>query len=195
MADSLRLFIAIDLPPHLRQALGREIDRLALLAPEKVVRWVRPDAIHLTLKFLGDCPAGRVDEIAAAMAQSARGVEPFSIVAGGLGLFPNPREPRVIWAGLQEATGRLAVLQKRVEEGIARLGFVPERRSYNPHLTLGRTGRDAGLAEKRRLGEILAAQIVPILAEAPVSEITLFRSELKPGGAIYTRLSVAPFQV
>ncbi|MBI4772334.1 MAG: RNA 2',3'-cyclic phosphodiesterase [Chloroflexi bacterium] len=187
----LRLFIAIDLTPAVRDGLRREIDRLARLAPPRALRWTRPEGIHLTLKFLGDTPAGRVDEIAAVLAGAAD-QGPFTFSVGGLGYFPDARQPRVLWVGLSEPTGALAALQRRVEQGAARLGYPAEGRAFNPHLTVARVARQASPEEKRRLVEALAGQSVPALGEVHAGEMALFRSQLLPGGAVYTRLRAVP---
>ncbi len=191
-SGELRLFIAVGLPERLRQALGREIDRLAALAPAKSVRWLRPAGIHLTLKFLGECAAARVPEIAAVMGEAAIGQGPLHFTVGGLGFFPNAKSPRVIWTGLREPSGKLAVLQRRLEEGTAGLGFKPEDRGFNPHLTLGRTTRGIAPAQLRALTEALAQETIPVLGEVEALAITLFQSELAPGGAIYTPLIEMP---
>ena len=108
----LRTFIAIELSSELLNRL-QEVQRdLQKRVPPQVVRWVRPQGIHLTLKFLGEVPAERIQAITQAVERACTGVAPFTITAGGLGCFPNLRRPRVVWVGVDEPTGNLSRLQQ-----------------------------------------------------------------------------------
>lgn len=188
--DTVRTFVAIELTPQLLRRLGALQDRLRQDVPAGLVRWVRPEGIHLTLKFLGEVPAGRVDEIATAMRDACAGHKPFSFSIAGLGCFPGFRRPRVIWVGVDEPGGVLNALQRDVEEAMQGLGFAPERRPFSPHLTLGRV-KGRAPAAVRALGEYVARAEVKV-GEMKASEVSLMRSDLRPGGAVYTRLAVAP---
>ena len=185
---TLRTFIAIDLSPELRAALGGLQDRLRGDLGGRGVRWVQPQGIHLTLKFLGDTPQGQVDEIQRALARAAAAVEPFAISAGGVGCFPNTRQPRVVWVGLEEATGALLRLRNAVESEVAPLGFPTEKRAFQAHLTLGRVQRDASTAEVRRVGQVVAATTTGRLGEMAVAAVSTIKSDLRPTGAVYTTL-------
>jgi 2'-5' RNA ligase len=188
--DSVRAFIAIELPPAILKALGDLQDRLKQDVPPKLVRWVRPQGIHLTLKFLGDVPQAKVDAIAEALQDACAPHAPFSLSVGGMGCFPNPRRPRVVWVGVDEPSGALVRLQRDVERAIGPLGFPPEKRRFSPHLTLGRVkgrDRDAVVA----LGEYVSRATVRV-GELQAEAVHVMRSELLPGGAVYTELAVAP---
>ncbi|MER3397706.1 MAG: RNA 2',3'-cyclic phosphodiesterase [Chloroflexota bacterium] len=184
----MRLFVAIDLTAELKAALAElqnSLRRLWLGAP---IRWVDPAGIHLTLKFLGEVGADRLEAIFAALERGTAGVEPFELKIGGLGFFPSGRRTRVIWVGVNEATGRLAKLQRQVEAGLEPLGFAPENREFVPHLTLGRLKTptsllppDASLAD-RPLGRM------------PVREVVLMESRLSPTGATYRPVRVFPLE-
>lgn len=186
MSATLRAFIAAELPAGLREAIGRlqaELARAGVRA-----RWVRPEGIHLTLRFLGDVPAAAAGPLAEALAAAAAGQAALSLAAVGLGVFPGPRRPRVVWAGLAGETGALAGLQHRLEEALVAHAFSPEDRPFRPHLTLGRFG-EAGAPGP--VADALAAHAGRELGRFEIGEIVLFRSELRPMGAVYTALARA----
>lgn len=183
-----RTFIAIELDPHLKARLAELQEQLRSRLSPSSVRWVQPDSIHLTLKFLGDTPTDKIEEVQAALARAAAQVTPFVITAGELGCFPNNRQPRVVWVGLQEPTGKLARLQRAVEEFVAPLGFPTEGRPFSPHLTLGRVQRHASRSEVRQIGEVVSASAVGVLDEMTVTEVSYIKSDLRPSGAVYTTL-------
>ena len=183
-----RTFIAIELSPPLKAKLAELQEQLRPRLPPSSIRWVQPDSIHLTLKFLGDTPTDKIEGIQTALARAAAQVAPFSFTVGELGCFPNNRQPRVVWVGLQEPTGTLARLQQAVEELVAPLGFPTEGRPFSPHLTLGRVQRHASRAEVRQIGEVVAASAVGVLDEMTVTAVSYIKSDLRPSGAVYTTL-------
>ncbi len=190
-ADAYRTFIAIELDRELRNNLGRLQDRLAGQMAPGSVRWVRPEGIHLTLKFLGDTKLDQVEEVKAALARAVTGVGPFAFTVTGLGCFPTARQPRVVWVGIQELTGILPRLRDAVEDHVAPLGFPTEKRPFSPHLTLGRVHRRACKSEVREIGQVVASSTIGIVGEMTVTSVLYIKSELKPGGAVYTTLSEA----
>ncbi|MEZ4769695.1 MAG: RNA 2',3'-cyclic phosphodiesterase [Caldilineales bacterium] len=131
-AQSLRLFIAIELSPVVRSALSATQDDLRRLLPPKAVRWTNPEGIHLTLKFLGDMPAERVNAIAQAMAAAARSFAPFRFTVAGFGCFPNARRANVLWVGVPDVPKPLAGLQRATDLHLTRLGFEKEDRPFAP---------------------------------------------------------------
>ena len=185
---TLRTFIAIELDGGMRDSLRRVQDQLRERMAPGSVRWVRPEGIHLTLKFLGDTPLEEVDPVKAAMARAAAEVGPFVITVGGLGCFPNTRRPRVVWVGLEELTGRLVRLRDAVEAHVAPLGFPTEKRRFSPHLTLGRVQRRASKSEVREIGEVVATSALGTIGEMSVVSVCYIKSDLKPSGAVYTTL-------
>jgi len=136
-------------------------------------------------------PASQLAMIASSMAEAARGITPFIVTVGGAGCFPDPRRPRVVWIGVREPTGRLAGLQRAVESHISPLGYPPEERGFQPHLTLGRAARDASPNDLRRLGQVIALANVGTLGQVAVNEVVLIKSDLKPSGAEYSILQRA----
>lgn len=184
----IRSFIAIELPDEIRHALA-EVQK-NLRRDVGGVRWVEPGSIHLTLKFLGDIPAEQIQPIAAAAMGVVQDEPPLSLGVSGLGAFPNPRRPRVIWVGIEGDVERLGRLQTRLEEALGPLGFPREERAFRPHLTVGR------VKDPRRppdLTRALADVTVPRCNSFDVREILLYKSDLKPPGAIYTKLQHLPF--
>jgi 2'-5' RNA ligase len=183
----IRSFIAIDLPGEVRLVLD-QVQR-ELKGSVTGVRWVQPEGIHLTLKFLGSIPPEQVAVIAAAAGEIVHGEPPLALSVSGLGAFPNARRPRVIWVGIVGEVERLGRLQTRLESALEPLGFPREERSFRPHLTLGR------VKDPRRPPDLTRALAeTTLLAGNPfdVREILLYKSDLRPTGAIYTKLQHLP---
>lgn len=187
--ETIRAFIAIPLPGPLLEQLGLLQRQLERAVPPRSVRWVQPASIHLTLKFLGETPVDKLPAIEAALAAVARSAPPCPFTVAKLGCFPNTSRPRVVWVGVQEATGRLAQLQDAIEEAVAPFGFPPEGRGFSPHLTLGRVQRQASRSDAARIGQVVAQTAVGELGRVPAAHFHLIRSVLKPSGAEYTTLA------
>jgi 2'-5' RNA ligase len=185
----VRVFIAIELDETINAALSDLQEQLKAKVPRGSVRWVRPEGIHLTLKFLGDVPVNRIEEIERALTRACAGSPAFSFSVGRLGCFPNPRRPRVVWVGVQEQSGTLERLQKAIEKGMEKLGFAPEGRKFDAHLTLGRTQRRASSGDVRRLGQLVEETDIGELGRMEARAVSLMKSDLKPTGAVYTRLA------
>jgi 2'-5' RNA ligase len=194
MAEMWRMFIAIHLPPDVLAGLTKIQDDLKERAPSRTVKWVNPQGIHLTLKFLGDVAVIKRDSIQRALTQAVQDHASFDLAAGGLGCFPNARQPRVVWVGMHQNLQALARLHDSVEENMTPLGYPPENRPFNPHLTLGRTRREANRSDLAQLGELVTH--TPANSRYPfrVEAVSLFRSELKSTGAVYTELLRAPLK-
>jgi 2'-5' RNA ligase len=185
---TVRTFIAIELDEELTDNLRYLQDRLREQVAPRSVRWVRPEAIHLTLKFLGDTPVDKLDSIKTALTRAAKEVGPFTFAVRGVGCFPNTRRPRVVWVGLEEPTGALVRLRDAVETLVAPLGFPTEQRPFSPHLTLGRVQRRASKSEVREIGEVVARSAIGTIDEMTVTAVSYIKSDLQPGGAVYTPL-------
>lgn len=186
-----RLFIAVELNMEVRQAIGRVQAELKRQAPPKAVRWTNPDAIHLTLKFLGDTPAQKAPAIVQGLSAAAAGFEPFPMRVAGFGCFPNPHRPRVLWVGVPEIPRPLAGVQRAVDLHMARLDYARESRAFSPHLTLGRVNDRLAAADIQALSAVLSRTQVGELGIVQVQEVVLFKSDLRPDGAIYTALARA----
>ncbi len=179
-AGEIRAFIAVELPEAVKEYLSTLSDELKRARGD--VKWVRPESIHLTLKFLGTVRLELVPALEAAAAPVFSREQSFGLRAGGLGAFPNLGRPRVIWAGLEDRSGSLGPLAASVESAVEPLGFPREKRSFNPHLTLGRVRSDAG---KRDLAEAVRHRMDSVGPSFTVDHAALFQSILKPTGAEY----------
>jgi 2'-5' RNA ligase len=182
----MRLFVAVNLPSEVRGRLAAEQDRLRRAQAD--VSWVRPENIHVTLKFLGETDEKRLDRIRPALFEVARASASFRIRVSGLGSFGG-RIPRVVWVGVQEGAEPLSRLAQAVEAAMARLGFPKERRGFTAHITLGRV-RSARNAEA-----LLAALAQPETGppgSVEVNQFELMQSELRPTGSVYTVLDRFP---
>ncbi len=189
MNNMLRLFVAIELPPAVREALRSA--QAGLKEARIPVRWVAPEGAHLTLKFLGPTRPEQVPAISAALVDAVRAHRPLELETAELGCFPHVRAPRVVWLGLAGAVQALGALRDDVERLIAPLGFPTEQRPFSPHLTLGRTSKDATRQEAARIGQRITATHAPPVIHWRVGSISLMRSDLGPAGARYTRLAEA----
>ena len=186
----IRAFIAISLSPEIYQKLEQVLGALRKQLPGNSIRWVAANNIHLTIKFLGDVSLSSLELLTKALQSEASRHPPFDISVGELGVFPSLRRPHVVWVGV-EAPPELAALQHGVEAEMARLGYAPEQRPFSPHLTLGRVGRNASSEETRQIGDVLGKHKVGFLGAFRVRTVYLYRSDLQPGGSIYTRLLTA----
>jgi 2'-5' RNA ligase len=192
--ETYRTFVALPLSDALHKQLARIQRELRRACPERSIRWVNPEGIHLTVFFIGDVILERIEPTKAALAAVARNVPAFSYQVRDLGAFPNLGRPRVVWVGVEDTEKRLALVHQAVNEALSKVGFTPETRRFSPHLTLGRVRRKASRADKRRIGDAVAAarEENVDLGEEPAQEIILFRSILKSTGAEYTPLARFP---
>ena len=157
--------------------------REAGILGEGPVRWVRPEALHLTLKFLGEIAPAEVMLVTEAMKDASRTLDPFYLELQGLGFFPDIRKPRVFWAGIQDREGGMARLHARLEEALGRRGFPMDTRPFHPHLTLAR------IKGRMNRSARLEAHEDTVFGSQTVRELVLFKSDLRPQGPLYTPLS------
>ena len=186
----IRAFVAIDLSEEIYQRLNEVAGNLQERLAGVPVRWVPVRNIHVTLKFLGDVSIKNLEVLKKLLETEARSHASFEISVGDLGAFPSERRPRVLWVGV-EAPLELAALQRGIESETARLGYAPEDRPFSPHLTLGRIGRNASSQDLQRVGEILKTTRIGFLGATRIQAVHLYRSDLQPGGAVYTQLYTA----
>lgn len=188
MAEQIRTFIAVELEPAQRQALRDIQETLKQERASRYVRWVAPESIHLTCKFLGAVDAQRMGELQTALVDACSGIPPFKLKIKGVGAFPNVRRPRVVWAGLEGDTAVATQLAERIQDACAKLGFPREERPFSPHLTLGRIKREVSSADQQFVGEMVSQAQVGELGEISARQVSIMKSDLKPSGAIYTQL-------
>ena len=183
----VRTFFGIPLDAETRRALGQEIDHLAQQAPK--VRWVDPDKLHITIKFIGNVVPDELPALFAAADATAHASAPFLLDLEGRDCFPHARRPRVVWAGCGAGSEACMALARDVEDACAALGYKREPRPYTPHITIGRvkTPRQAD-----GLRPLLSADETPVYGTVNVHELVVFMSERKKSGAVYTPMHRAP---
>ncbi len=182
--DGIRAFIAVTLPDDIRRLLAGFQTRLRKTpAP---VKWVETDNLHLTLVFLGNIAPDKIPHLIEAMHTAAAGVRPFTVKVHGLGVFPNPHRPQVVWAGLEGDINLLGQLQQQLAAALEPLGFKPDTRPFRPHLTLGRVRDRASAAERETLGRAVTALDAGAGRSFRVDALHLIRSQLNRDGPVYT---------
>ena len=185
----IRCFVAIPLPDDVLAQIGevsRQIKKLGIDA-----RFPRPESIHLTLKFLGDVQESAVPGILETMREEVCEYEPFNVRVRKAGAFPHLADPRVVWLGV-ESGEELRKMQSGVESGLAGLGFKKDKRRFSPHLTLARVKSRHMIANLMHYLESRGPEIE--LGSFPVRNVILFRSELRPSGAVYSHLGSAALE-
>jgi 2'-5' RNA ligase len=183
--NPLRIFCAVEMPDELRSRVAERVRRLRSEFPDVRASWEKPEKLHITLKFLGDVESARVEALSSAAARTAASLEPFELTIDEPGTFPSQGQPRVLWLGIVDASGRLAHMQRALEAECAADGFERESRAFRPHLTLARVRSTQGARELAA-----AHRETPFESQRfRVSELVVMRSELGPGGSRYTPLS------
>lgn len=183
--EGIRVFCAVELPAEIRAAVAAHAARLRRVFPDARASWARPESLHITLKFIGEVTATRVETISRAAGAAVEGGRRFRLSIEESGTFPPRGAARVLWLGVQDASGQLARLQQRLEQECASAGFPLEPRAFKPHLTVARLRTPQGahaLSEAHR-----HTSFGPFHFE--VAELLVIRSELGPGGSRYTPLS------
>ena len=193
----MRLFVALDIDDNIREPIARFLDGVRGFAPD--ARWVRPESLHVTLKFIGEKSAEEADQIKQALASISTSA--FEVIFRGYGFFPSNRAPRVFWVGI-EGGQALTSLAAEVDETLAKLGIAKEEHTFSPHLTLARGGAGSGSPgwkkgdrpnrSFQRLQEKLAALPAPEFGTMTAREFFVYQSQLSPGGSKYTKLARFP---
>jgi 2'-5' RNA ligase len=187
MTGAIRAFLAVEVADEIKQRL---IDlKCELAAGHREVRWVRDEGLHVTVKFLGSVKVEVMSEVEKSLRQELAPQPAFPARVEGVGAFPATQRPRAIWAGVNAP--ELSEVAARVEHTLAPLGFAPEKRPFHAHVTLGRTKQ--GLRPKK-LTASLSAHAADRFGDCRVTELTAFKSDLRPDGAVYTKLWSIPFR-
>jgi RNA 2',3'-cyclic 3'-phosphodiesterase len=189
----LRAFIAVEIPAGIQDAIAQSTISLKNALPQPLVRWVAPQNVHLTLKFLGDVSPTNLEQLAKTLKVETALHRTFSLSVGGFGAFPNSRRARVIWIGL-EAPPALETLRRGVETSAAQLGYAAEERPFSPHLTIGRVGQNISASDAKHIHTLLDATKIGILGTLNVGTIHIFKSDLRPAGSVYTHLYALPMK-
>ena len=183
MSNTIRTFIAIELPEKIIYTISKVQEEIKSYGLK--LRWVRPKNIHLTLKFLGDIQEADTEKVARAISESVAGHHAISLAVKGIGVFPGIKKPRVLWLGISRQLDLLTALQQTLDDKLEAMGFPKEKRAFKGHLTLGRI---KSKIDPKTLHEVLK-KITPFESEDFFADrIVLYKSDLKPGGAVYTKL-------
>ncbi|MFH0795080.1 MAG: RNA 2',3'-cyclic phosphodiesterase [bacterium] len=188
---TLRLFIAVELSPEVKQAVADAIARLrkGIQFTPAHPAWVSPDAMHLTLKFLGATSEEDVPRLNEILTESVNNEPEFEMSVEGLGVFPSPHRPSVLWMGIKEGKANLARLAARIDQRVESLGFEREKRDYHPHLTLARIKALRGV---EAMMEIVNSHKHLGAGHCRITRVVLFKSELRPEGALHTPIAFFP---
>jgi len=180
---AIRTFVAIEIPKSIRQQITEF--QAELKKESAQVSWVNADNIHLTLKFLGDVEADQMNRVRVAVQSGCQAVHPFSVKIEGAGCFPNRKNPRVLWIGIDGEMEALLLLQERVENELTKLGFPKEERKFSAHLTIGRVKGPSGIQPVIHKMENSTGRFGEFL----VDHVNVMKSDLQPLGAVYSVLS------
>lgn len=200
--ELVRTFVAVELPRDVKASLGRiqaELNKriassLGADAASRALKWVDPEGIHLTLKFLGSMPASCLGDVQDALQRATADKSSLTIQLADLGAFPSVTRPRVLWIGARGETEKLAQIQAQVDSELARIGFPREERAFSPHITLARLRETASPNERRKIGEAIEAGLRVPSVVVPVNSISLMRSQLTRAGALYSRIAEIALQ-
>jgi len=187
--ETIRTFIAIEIPDEIQEKLIEIQKDLAKFMPR--VSWVKKGNIHLTLKFLGDIRTNQIESINSVLQNIAESHSSFEMNLSGIGVFPNPRRPRVLWIGITKGAKPAAKLADDISKLLQPLGFQPEKRGFTPHLTLARIRRPVNLQNVKNKFNQYDTLDIPTLK---VDQIIFIRSELHPQGSIYTPVKNFPMK-
>lgn len=193
MSEEIRCFLAVEISEEVRQAAGRLVEKLrkGIQFTKARPSWVRLDNQHFTIVFLGNRTIEQVEQIKAALGDLTGKVAPFRAEVAGLGVFPNERNPRVLWLGVRDGAEPFSRLYDDIVKRLQPVGFEPEKRPFHPHLTLARIKSFRGTAE---MISVVRSHQNEACGEFTAAGLTFFRSQLHPDGAIYTPLAHWPFK-
>lgn len=189
--ERFRLFIAVTIPEEVKAKIAEAQSELRRALPERSVRWTKREQFHLTLRFLGNVDAPRVEALEEALRAACRGFSALRLSARGIGFFPDLRFPRVAWVRVSDQANQLARLQQAVE--VSTREFTPEEpgEAFTGHVTLARIKR-IRRPEAEALGKTAAGMAERRFGEWTAYKVELMRSELSPKGALHTSLAAIP---
>lgn len=188
---NLRLFVAIAVPEEIKAHLAALQRELRECLRRSLVSWTKPENIHLTLRFLGDVPSNRLDDLTVALAAAATPYAPLKLAVAGLGCFPTARRPRILWAGVRDEAGELAELARHIVRVTDSFSRQPVKEPFAGHLTLARVRR-VGREDAASLDQFVREVAARAIGSWRAGTVDLVRSELHPAGSRYTTLARLP---
>lgn len=191
--DHVRLFVACEVPEEVKDAIGETIETLRKKSGP-AVRWIKPEGVHVTLKFLGEVPVKKLPAVKLAIQEAVVGHSPFELEFSSIGTFGGREGLRIMWVGIAGDVLRLEALVRAVNAALAVVGFEPERRPFRPHLTLGRVRDEIGTRQRAEIEVAVGKTDVPDVSWR-TSQVSLMRSKIGPGGASYEVLATFPLRV
>lgn len=186
--EQIRSFVAVELPSGIKTELS-SLQVGLKRGQHPFVKWINPNNIHLTLKFLGNVSSTAMPQLIGALNGAAQGIFTFNLQLGKLGAFPDLRRPRIIWVGVEGEVEKLALLQKAIESALLPLGFQSENHSFSAHLTLGRLRERVTNEQKQDFARWTSTVKCEINKSFKVKAFKLMKSQLTPDGAIYSELA------
>lgn len=191
--DQVRLFVACEVPDDVKQSIGGVIETLKSRSGS-AVRWIRPEGVHVTLKFLGEVPVKKLPRIKLAIQEAVVGHAPFELEFSNIGTFGGREGLRIMWVGIAGDVLRLEALVRAVNAALAVVGFEPERRPFRPHLTLGRV-RDEIPTRQRAQIEVDVGKLDVPLTSWRTSQVSLMRSRITATTVTYEVIATFPLRV
>lgn len=189
MPDTIRAFIAIELTKELHEEL--RILQQEVKKSDIDAKWVNPENIHLTLKFLGNADTGQIEKIKDILEEISKQTKPFYLHLAGVGAFPKLDYPRVLWVGIDEGKNEAIEIAEKLEKGLEKIGFQKENRSFSPHLTLARIRSSKN---KDKLKKLVEETNFTSKNKVYADKLTLFKSTLTPKGSIYSKIYEGNFK-
>lgn len=191
--DQVRLFVACEVPDDVKRDISEVIESLRGRS-QNAVRWIKPEGVHVTLKFLGEVPVKKLPAVKLAIQEAVVGHSPFELEFSNIGTFGGREGLRIMWVGVAGDVLRLEALVRAVNAALAVVGFEPERRPFRPHLTLGRV-RDEVPTRQRAEIEVAVGKMGVPSTSWRTTQVSLMRSRLTPQGAVYEVLATFPLRV
>ncbi len=191
--EHVRLFVACEVPDDVKDTIGEVIEGLRQKSGPDV-RWIRPEGVHVTLKFLGEVPTKKLPAVKLAIQEAVVGHSPFELEFSTIGTFGGREGLRIMWVGIAGDVLRLEALVRAVNAALAVVGFEPERRPFRPHLTLGRVRDEVPTRRRAEIEVAVGKQGVPQVSWR-TAQVSLMRSRLTSSGATYEVLATFPLRV
>jgi RNA 2',3'-cyclic 3'-phosphodiesterase len=187
----VRTFIAADFPPGIIEKFEKIIQYFKTKTPNQDLKWVAPENLHITIKFIGDTSSKKLVQVKSVLTNALSKQPAFNIAIEGLGMFPNAKQPRVIWLGIADGQALIKIHQI-IDQALEKVEIDQDLRRFNPHLTIARIQRTTSPDRAKKIGDTLSQLKVDSLGNIRIDAVHLYQSELTPTGPIYTRLLSVP---